>query len=76
MVNYYDLAVEALKNYLISLIQGGNFCSARNIGNALEEVLRTQCKIPQGVRSLGSGSGSKRHPNEVCEEDCASEQEY
>ena len=69
MENYCDLAIEALKNYLINLIKQDNFCSARNVGNALEEVLRTERKIPKNKRGL-------RQLGEVCEEGCGSEQEY
>lgn len=42
MEKYEDIAIEAIKEYLINLLQNREWCKAKRIGKALE-ILVEQC---------------------------------
>jgi hypothetical protein len=42
METYEDKAIEAVKNFLIYLLQESNFCKARTVGRALEALINSK----------------------------------
>ena len=45
METYKEKAINALRGYLIDLLEAGRWCDAKRVGAALESVLNTQQSV-------------------------------
>lgn len=58
METYVDIAIQALRDYLIYLLRAGRWCDARRVGGALEAVLSTQ----QTIKEREAGQAMQEAP--------------